>query len=99
MEKAVLDGAADTIGRCRPVLYVENDRRDQSAALIATIQSLGYRLYWHTPPLYSADNFFANTVNHFPGLVSGNVLCFPQEAEVACNLTPVLGPADWPEGK
>ena len=37
MEGEVLAGAASTIARHRPVLYVENDRREKSAALIAQI--------------------------------------------------------------
>ena len=47
MEGDVVAGAEDTIRRCRPLLYVENDRKEKSQALIQQIAALGYRLYWH----------------------------------------------------
>lgn len=75
MEADVLRGARETIARHRPILYVENDREESSAALIELIASLGYRLYWHRPPLYRAQNFFANPVNVFGNVVSQNMLC------------------------
>src|SRR5262249_22498904 len=34
MELAVLQGAAATIARCRPMLYVENDQKERSAELL-----------------------------------------------------------------
>jgi len=79
MEADVLTGAEATIRRLRPVLYVENDREDRSAALIRQLWSLGYRLWWHLAPLYRPDNFAANAENVFGGVVSGNLLCLPAE--------------------
>src|SRR5262249_8838432 len=35
MELEVLRGAAATLARCRPILYVENDRADKAEALVA----------------------------------------------------------------
>ena len=64
-----------TIGRCRPILYVENDRIEKSPALIETIMSLGYTLYWHLPPLYHPSNYFGNENNVFGNIVSSNMLC------------------------
>src|SRR5690606_16810330 len=58
MEAAVLAGAQATIMRYRPAMYIENDRADQSANLITRLKKLGYRMYWHTPPLYNPANFF-----------------------------------------
>ena len=57
-EQAVIAGAAATIARFRPVLYVENDRRHQSPDLIRQIHNLDYVAYWHLPPLYSRENFY-----------------------------------------
>jgi FkbM family methyltransferase len=74
MELAVIRGAAETIRRCRPILYVENDRADRSPALIEAIQALGYTLYWHLPPYFSKNNYYGNTQNMFGDLVSGNML-------------------------
>lgn len=75
MEQAVLEGAAQTIARHNPVLYVENDRPEKSEALIRHLLAKGYRLYWHTPPLFNEDNFFGVSENIFPELVSVNMLC------------------------
>ena len=81
MEIDVLRGAAQTIERYRPLLYVENDRADRSAEMIALVMKLGYDLYWHTPALFNADNFAGEVENVFPDIVSINMLCFPSEAK------------------
>jgi len=74
MELSVLRGAARTIERFHPIVYVENDRVESSPALIEYLLALGYKLYWHLPPLYHPDNFFGNTVNLFGNIVSSNML-------------------------
>ncbi len=75
MEEDVLRGAAETIARCQPTLYVENDREDKAQSLVRCIASLGYRMYGHYPALFSAANFFGNRENVFPDVVSKNLLC------------------------
>jgi FkbM family methyltransferase len=85
MEGEVLAGADQTIRRWRPVLYVENDRPEKSAALIRQLLGLGYRLYWHVPPLFNPHNFFGATDNVFGGLVSANMLGF--HGSVSQNVT------------
>jgi len=39
-----------------------------------------YRLFWHRPPLYNPDNFFANGDNEFGELLSQNMFCLPRES-------------------
>jgi len=96
-EQAVIAGAADTMVRCKPVLYVENDRRDRSAELIRQIHDLGYALYWHLPAFYRSDNFYGNSTNVWPGLVSIDMLCLPKgDARRVEGMKPVSGPDDWP---
>jgi FkbM family methyltransferase len=75
MERAVLEGAAKTIARCLPLLYVENDRRDKAAELVRTIDAFGYAMYWHVPPLFNPHNFRQNATNVFGDTVSINMLC------------------------
>jgi FkbM family methyltransferase len=96
METEALRGAVATIARFRPILYVENDRQAQSAALIGLVQSYGYRLYWHLPPLYRPDNFRADTENIFGAKVSVNMICIPAEIPQSAltNLREVTGPTD-----
>ncbi len=96
-EQAVIAGAAETIARCQPVLYVENDRRDRSPDLIRQIHDLGYRAYWHTPLLYRPDNFYNNPTNIYPGMVSIDMLCMPKgDGRTIEGMRPVNGPDDVP---
>lgn len=56
MEAEVIAGATETIRRCRPILYLEDDRADRSEALHRAVLALGYRLALHKPPLFDPDN-------------------------------------------
>lgn len=78
MEGAVIEGAKETIARFRPVLYLENDRKDKSKALVEQIMAADYRLFLHRPPLFNPDNFFGNTENVFGGMGSFNMICIPK---------------------
>jgi len=75
MEQAVLEGATATLSRLKPVLYVENDRREKSADLIRFLDAQGYAMYWHAPPLFNPRNFFNNPQNVFRNIISRNMLC------------------------
>lgn len=98
MEQPVLDGARGLINACTPILYVENDRVEQSAELIGTILQLGYRAWWHTPPYFNRDNFFKNPENAWPGVVSINMLCVPKTRKAnITGLAEILSPDDRPE--
>lgn len=78
-EVEVLNGARDTIKRCRPIVYAENDRPDRSAQLLRILGFLGYKVLWHLPPLFNPANFKQNPVNVFGPTVSVNVLALPRE--------------------
>lgn len=93
-EPQVLKGAAGTIRRCRPILYVENDREQNQQAVIDLVHELGYRMYWHTPPLFDADNFRNNPENVFEGIVSVNILALPEERPFNIVSTPI-DPGNW----
>jgi FkbM family methyltransferase len=70
MEAAVLRGARRTLAAFKPVLYVENDRVENSPELISLLGELGYHLYWHLPVYVTGDNFFGSVEKLFPiGLV------------------------------
>jgi hypothetical protein len=79
MEIDGLRGAAETVRRLRPHIYVENDRPAQAGALIALLLSWRYRLYWHKPRLFAPDNFAGDTENIFGNIASFNMLCIPAE--------------------
>jgi FkbM family methyltransferase len=82
MEIDALKGGEELIRRFRPTLYVENDRPQHSAALIALLKSWNYRLYWHNPPLFTPNNFAGDPENIFGNVVSTNMLCFPVERDI-----------------
>ena len=97
MEGEAIAGAEATIRRFRPPLYVENDRREKSAALIAQLFALDYRLFWHLPRLFNPDNFLGERENLFGRIVSVNMLCLPTEsAKEMRNFREITSPdADW----
>ncbi|WP_188092610.1 FkbM family methyltransferase [Azospirillum sp. B21] len=82
MEAEVLRGASGLIARHRPVLYVENDRRDRSPALIGLIRSMGYRVWWHTARLFRPDNFAGNPNDVFDGIGAVNLLALPPGSDI-----------------
>jgi len=94
MEQQVLEGAVQTIAARMPILYVENDRKDKSAALIRFIDGLGYNLFWHKPLLFNPSNFAGNAENVFGRTGSLNMLCLPRtRAQSVSGLEPVQVPA------
>jgi FkbM family methyltransferase len=94
-ESKVLEGATETIERCHPIMYVENDRPEKSVELIQRLFDMGYRLWWHTPPLYSPDNFKGNKENVFPGIGSINMLAIHRDSERRVEgLKPILTAED-----
>ena len=78
MEGEVIEGAKETIGKFRPVLYVENDRKEKSKALAEQIMAADYRLFLSSPHLFNPNNFFGNAENVFGNLGSFNLICIPK---------------------
>jgi hypothetical protein len=77
MELAVLEGAKSILDEHKPLLYVENDRAENSTALIAWLLNRDYRLYWHMPLMFNAKNYFGESENVFGNIASINMLCIP----------------------
>jgi len=94
MEEQALQGASETIRRFKPFLYLENDRKEKSDSLIRTINDLGYRMYWHVPPLFNPLNFAGNSDNVFGGMTSRNMLCIHSSIQQSVDCPEVLVPAD-----
>ncbi len=80
MERQVLLGARETISRFRPLLYLEDDRADRSAALRECLAELGYEIYTHRPPLFNPTNFAANRQNVFANVISANLYAHHQQS-------------------
>lgn len=94
MEADVIEGGRFTIKRFKPVLYVENDRKENSDKLLDLLLRLGYRLYWHFPPLFNPDNWNKNKENVFGGVASLNVVCFPDDREFTQGAR-ITEPTSW----
>lgn len=75
-ELEVLQGATETINRCKPIMYIEDDRGDKSRALRKYIESLGYTIETHQPTLYRENNFFGLKKNVWDrNYASHNLIC------------------------
>ncbi len=94
MEEDVIRGGLNLIKARQPYLYVENDRAEKSRSLIALIMELGYRLWWHLPPLYSFNNFFKNKQNLYGNIVSINMICARQSHRATEGLKEIKSPDD-----
>jgi len=94
MELDALRGADETIRRCEPALYVENDRDDLSEALISHIFGLGYRLWWHLTPMFRPDNFFRHPEDVFGNVWSVNMIGFPRNVPIQLRFAEVRSPQD-----
>lgn len=86
MEKEVLEGAREIIERFKPILYVENDRVDNSKELIEYIFQLGYDLWWHLPPLFNEDNFNGVSENVYENIISVNMMGFHKSVKANVDL-------------
>ena len=101
-EIEVLRSGEMQIEKHRPILYLENDIRESSAALLGFVmETLGYKAYWHPAPIYEEKNFFGNPVNHWPqDIASLMVLAVPAERKMdIAALRPVRDKNDWWDSK
>ncbi len=94
MEASVIAGAKDTIARCRPALFLENDTVERSREVLEAVESVGYKAYWHIASYFSTKNFFENKENVFGRYQpEANILCVPKECPFT-GLPEVLGADD-----
>lgn len=86
MEQDVIDSGRALINKHRPFMYVENDRPDNSKALLKTLHGLGYKMYWHIPMLFRPNNVAGKEEDIFSGIGSFNLFCIPEEVEIGVSL-------------
>ena len=100
MENDVIRGAAETLERHRPILYLENNRRNESPALIQSLFELDYCCFWHPTIYFSSDNYFGNEQNVFRKAVELNMVAVPRiVAHLVDGMPQVASPDDWPARK
>lgn len=76
MELEVLQGAAATIAKFHPMLYVESDRMEKREALVRWMQAQGYQLWYHSPPLYNPANHLRNPYDAYRAPNGATVVSF-----------------------
>lgn len=82
MEKEVIEGSKKLIDKFKPIIYLENDRREKSEELINLLKSIDYKLYWHLPKLFNKNNYNKNSENVFGNIVSVNMLCIHKSLNI-----------------
>lgn len=92
MEYAVLRGANETIRRCRPRVYAENNCvRDSSRLIRLLIEEYNMRVVWDLQPYLNLNNHRKSPVDIFPpGFLAVNVLAVPAEEDADSNAMPVI---------
>ena len=99
-ELRVLQGAQGILTRSHPILYVENDRIDQSPQLIEWLLVQGYRLWWHITRAFNPTNFLHNAHNIYGDVSLINMLCLHPSHNITLNGLPeITDPSYHPLGQ
>ena len=79
-ELKCLKGAHQTIEQFRPLMYIENDRVENSRPLIVHMQSIEYDLFWSILPYFEYPNYKHEKTNiwHY-NTAAYNMLAIPKE--------------------
>ena len=78
MEPEVLLGAKKTIGKHRPVIYLEYHPETHSCDLREILKGLDYELQEHLAPGYNPLNMKNESKNVHGNFLERNLLCTPQ---------------------
>lgn len=95
MELDLIKGAANTIRRHQPVIFLENGDPEETDALVDAMAAFDYRGFWQIAPVFRPDNFRGETANPFGTQGCANILFAPKSFTVK-NFTPVTGKASHP---
>lgn len=102
MEAEVLEGAAETIAKHRPILYLEADGA-QARTAMQMLMDWRYECYWSLEPLFNPENFAGNKENFFllpeGNVHSINMLCLPAERLITVNGLKRIEDIDEPPAK
>ena len=93
-EAAILEGAAETIKRCRPIMYINNEHLEKSSHLIQLLFELGYRLWWHTPPRVKAGGGWSDSEAGSYGGCSINMLAIHGDMRPVSGLQAITSARD-----
>src|SRR5882724_10322207 len=94
MEAQVIAGATETIKRCQPYLYLENNGND-SKAVSEALENVGYKAWWSMGPYFNPKNHFGNLINLWPKVMpSVNLIAVPRSSNVVFDLPEFGGAYD-----
>jgi len=79
MEIAVLNGAKETVGRCRPVIFAECNSLESGVLIVRWAQKENYQSYGVLSAAYNQHNFAGNTENIFGEAQETGLLLIPAE--------------------
>ncbi|EIJ35972.1 FkbM family methyltransferase [Thiothrix nivea] len=82
MEIAVLNGAKETVERCRPIIFAECNSLEASLPIIQWCQEKQYLLYGVISPAYNPHNFATDAENMFSVAQETGMLLVPAERDV-----------------
>jgi FkbM family methyltransferase len=58
MEKPILQGGANTLAKCKPVVFVENNNEKTSEGLVLQLYDMDYVPFWHITSAFNPNNFY-----------------------------------------
>jgi tetratricopeptide (TPR) repeat protein len=82
----ILEGAADTLWRLRPMLFLAAGGEDMLDELVASVRAAGYAAFRMETPLFRSDNFNRSTKDMFHGKTALALLAVPEETEIDVSL-------------
>ena len=95
MELDLIEGAAQTIRRHQPVIFLENGDPAETEALTEAMARFGYRGYWQAARIFQTSNHRGNPTNLFGDQGCANILFAPPHMTVT-NMPEVQGPESHP---
>ena len=97
MEAKVIQGAKEAIKKFQPMMYVDCERPSHAPMTISALMELGYRLWWHVFPVYTANNFYKCEDNPFPNIVMIHLIAAHKDSGMNIqDLTEVTSPDQFP---
>lgn len=78
-ESLVLEGASRIINQLKPIIFIENNREENSLKIIQFLLNHSYQCWWHFCRYYNSENFFHHSENVFFNCIEANLICFPKD--------------------